>query len=317
MPRELPLACRDVVELQQGVISRSQATGGGMGSAAVGRLVRSGRWQPLHRGVYLAFTGEPSREAVLWAALRRAGVGAMLSHQTAAEVSGLADGPSSLIHVTIPGSRRVSAIPGIVVHRSNRAQFTGHPSQLPPRTRIEETVLDLAHQSTTFDAALGWVCAGCQRRLTTAERLRTATGARKKLRWRGELTDALGEVGDGVHSVLEYRYVRQVERPHGLPGAARQARISRGDRHWYLDNLYADFLLCVELDGRDTHSFDRRWLDIRRDNAAAAEGLLTLRYDWADVTARSCRTAAQIAAVLQQRGWTGKARRCGPRCAVR
>jgi very-short-patch-repair endonuclease len=204
-----------------------------------------------------------------------------------------------------------------VVHRSTRAHLARHPTQLPARTRVEDTVLDLAHRSATFDAALNWACAACQRRLTTTERLQAAIGARNKLRWRGELADALGDVGAGVHSVLEYRYVRQVERPHGLPRAVRQAKISRGNRNWYLDNLYAEYSLCVELDGRGAHSFDRRWLDIRRDNAAAAEGLLTLRYSWTDVTVRSCATAAQVAAVLMQRGWSGGVRRCGPECAVR
>ena len=50
--------------------------------------------------------------STLWAAVLYAGPGAMLSHQTAAELWGLADKPSSLIHLTIPGDRRVRKQPG-------------------------------------------------------------------------------------------------------------------------------------------------------------------------------------------------------------
>ena len=52
--------------------------------------------------------------------------------------------------------------------------------------------------------------------------------ARKKIRWRREIAVALGDAEGGALSVLEYRYVRRVERPHGLPAARRQARIKPG-----------------------------------------------------------------------------------------
>ena len=71
--------------------------------------VRSGRWQRLQRGVYAAFSGDPARETVLWAALLRAGPGAVLSHQTAAERHGLIDEPSSVITITVPASRQSGA----------------------------------------------------------------------------------------------------------------------------------------------------------------------------------------------------------------
>jgi very-short-patch-repair endonuclease len=80
--------------------------------------------------------------------------------------------------------------------------------------------------------------------------------------------------------------------------------------------LYRGYGLCVELDGQESHPADRRWQDIRRDNAAAAEGLTTLRYSWADVTQRPCEVAAQLAAVLANGGWPGRACRCGPSCVV-
>src|ERR1700761_4982371 len=87
----LPPGCRATAERQDGMITRRQVGAGGRTAVSVETLLRTGRWQAVHRGVYATFTGPLSREATLWAAVLRAGPDAMLSHQSAAEVSGLRD----------------------------------------------------------------------------------------------------------------------------------------------------------------------------------------------------------------------------------
>jgi hypothetical protein len=316
MPPDLPPACREIIELQCGVISRKQAIRGGMDPDVIARLLVSGRWPRLQPGSYAWFTGPPPREATLWAVLLRAGSGAVLSHLTAAELFRLTDRPSSLIHVTIPESRHIGRLPGVVIHRSVHVLQTRHPTLLPPRTRIEQTVLDLVHGAATADDAFNWACSACQRRLTTAERLSRSMRERKKLRWRAELSAALTDIAEGAHSLLEYRYIHRVERPHGLPRAERQVQVIRGSRYSYLDNDYGAYRVCVELDGRIAHPDHRRWLDNHRANAVAAEGGVTLRYNWADVSWKSCRTAWQIAQALRQNGWPGPVYPCGPACVL-
>jgi hypothetical protein len=316
MAIQLPQSCQDILDIQRGVISRKQAIASGLSPSAVDRLAGTGRWSTLQRGVYSAGAGEPSRDAMLWAAVLRVGPGAALSHQTAAELHGLFDQPSTLVHVSVPEERHIARVPGVVIHRSIHLAEATQANLLPPRTRIEESVLDLTQQAPAFDAAFAVACAACQRRLTTPARIRTAMANRAKLRWRQDLTPALGEIDAGVHSLLEYRYVRRVEQPHGLPRAIRQAKIMIDGRACYLDNLYQDQGVCVELDGRSAHPDDRRWIDVRRDNALAALGLLTLRYGWAEVGDLSCLTAAETGAVLADRGWTGSVRPCGPRCQL-
>ena len=56
----------------------------GFTDSAIAARLRSGRWQRLHAGVYATFSGDPLRQAWLWAAVLRAGRAAVLSHQTAA-----------------------------------------------------------------------------------------------------------------------------------------------------------------------------------------------------------------------------------------
>jgi hypothetical protein len=317
MSAEPPSRSRELPTAQGNVIARRQSESSGIEVRVMRTRLSNGRWQRLQRGVYAAFSGEPSRETALWAALLRAGPDATLSHQTAAERHGLIDKPNALISITVPASRHPAQvkIPGVVIHRSDSILRTMHPAMLPPCTRVEDTVLDLIQVASTFDDAYAWICRAIGRRRTTAQRIRLAMNARKKMRWRREITLALGDAEGGALSVLEYRYVHRVERPHGLPVARRQARIRQGTGSKYLDNLYEPFAVCVELDGTAAHPADEQWRDKRRDNANTVGGLLTLRFGLLDLGERRCETAAAVATLLRSRGWTGSLRTCGRGCA--
>ena len=128
--------------------------------------------------------------------------------------------------------------------------------------------------------------------------------------WRALLLEVCRDVKAGVESPLERRYLRFVERAHGLPVGARQ-RLERVGRATYRhDVLYEEFGVVVELDGLAYHRDHRAAADARRDNALMVEGLIVLRYRWADVASDPCGAARQIAAVLRRRGWTGEPGRC-------
>jgi hypothetical protein len=309
--RELPRGLDELAARQRGIINRAQLLQASISSDLIKSRLRLGNWQRLYPGVYAAFSGELSREASLWAAVLYAGRGAMLSYLTAAELWALADGPSSVIHLTVPSDRRVTPQPGIVLHLSARANQAIHPSGLPPRTRLEETVIDLCGTAGDIDAAVGWVTRALGRRLTTQARLREALESRSRVRWRAQLAELLSPDSAGIHSVLEYRYVRDVERPHRFPVATRQAPSRLGGRNLYRDTLYEAYQTAVELDGRVAHPGDSRWSDIHRDNAATTAGISTLRYGWPEVTTNPCAVAAEIAAALARRGYT-LARPCSP-----
>ncbi len=188
---------------------------------------RSGRWQRLHVGAYASFSGEPGRPALLWAALLRAGPAAVLSHYSAAELHGLVAPSVPDIHVMVPTGRQIAPIAGVVLHYSSLVARERPPALRPPRTRIEETVLDLAQSADSLDTAMSWMLRGCANRRTTPDRIAAAMAQRARLRWRAELSAALGLGADGVHSLLEFRYVTRVERPHGLSAGTRQNRVTR------------------------------------------------------------------------------------------
>jgi hypothetical protein len=306
----------DALEQQCGVLSRSQVLSSGITRKQIEGRLRCGRWQRLYPGVYATFSGDPGRPAGLWAGLLRAGDRAVLSHHTAAELTGFVCTPSIAIHVMVPSGQTVAPIPGVVLHYSRRVEEARHPVRTPPQTRIEETVLDLASVATSLDEALGWIFRACGSRKTTPDRLAAALALRCRVRWRTELGAALSLGAEGVHSLLEFRYVDRVERPHGLPVAARQYRVTRAGRRQYQDVTYQAHGVVVELDGRVAHPDELRWRDVHRDNATHVAGQVTLRYGWPDVTQRPCRVAAQVGGLLAERGWDGRLRRCGATCLL-
>ncbi len=84
------------------------------------------------------------------------------------------------------------------------------------------------------------------------------------------------------------------------PGARRGSSLATAPGIWTISTRGPE--LAVELDGRAAHPPEQRWADSKRDNAHAALGILTVRYNWADVTTRPCLVAAEVAALLRQRG---------------
>jgi len=308
MTLEIPAGCSELLARQDGVIGRSQALEFGLSAYSMRHRARAGEWQRIQRGVYATFSGEVTRDRLLWAALLRAGPAAVLSHQTAAELYGLTKQPGPLIHVTVPAvsnPAQHSKIPGVVVHRSRILERTRHPVLLPPRTRIEDTVLDLIEGMIAPADRYDLICRAIGSQLTTAARLRLALKRRKRFRDRREAEAALGDAAQGALSNLERWYLRGVERRHKLPAATRQARIKVGGQSIYLDNLYEDYLVCVELDGTAAHPAAEQWRDKRRDRRNLAAGkIVTMRFGYSDLSTdlAQCQAAGEVARVLRDRG---------------
>jgi hypothetical protein len=311
-----------VLHAQHGIVAKAQARQAGHSAKVVQHQLRSGKWRYVRRGVYATFTGEVSREARLWAAIKRAGPSAMLSHETAAEIQGLADKPSAKINITVPRRRRPAQkkpLQGVIIHRSDQSRPQDLPPWELPRTRIEDTVLDLATAARNFDEAYGWVSRATSRRLTTVAMLRAALADRTRIRWRAWLTDVLSDAADGVQSALERRYARDVERAHGLPRAQHQARREIDSKIHFKDNWYPEFGICVEIDGPSYHQNEQVGRDNRRDNLnLAKDDTRTFRFGPVEVTELACDSAAMVAATLRRNGWQGKPRPCRrSTCALR
>lgn len=289
---------------QSGVVSRAQAAD--TAPRVIDRLVRDGAWQALGHGVYLTSSGEIGWLSRVWAGLLIGGDTARTAGLTAATLHGLADDQRLPVEVLVRADAARPANRGWVTFRRERVGVRlPSAATTPPRIRLEDAVIDLAARGRPAEV-VGWVTSAIQRRLTAPDRLRAAVDRRERVAHRALLHALLEEATIGVHSPLEHRYLRDVERAHGLPAAVRQFRIESRSA----DAAYVEFGLLVELDGLAWHDPTR---DRRRDNDHALRQWVTLRYGWAEVVGDPCRVAREVAAVLRQLGWTGHPHACS-RC---
>lgn len=314
VPRDAAL--EPALSRQSGLVTARQLELAGVSLAAAWERVRAGRWQRPHRGVYALYSGTLDREAAIWAAILRCGSGAVASHHTAAELDGLCEQESDLVHVTVGADRRVRGdVDGVRIHYAHRLQATRHPARLPPRTRLDETVLDLLDVARTAREGTDWILRSVRQRKTTVERLAAALARRRKIKWRQMAEAMLVDVAQGAHSMLEVQHLRRVERAHKLPRGVRQRRVA-GARVIWIDVEYDGFATRVELDGRVGHQDEGAFRDRRRDNHGALGGRWTLRYGYAEVFGSPCDVAAEQSVVLRDRGWTGEPAPCGPACTL-
>ncbi|MET3806237.1 very-short-patch-repair endonuclease [Nakamurella sp. UYEF19] len=305
-----PDALLRLAAAQAGVVSRSQALATGLTTKAVYRLLKDGSWGPLERGIFLVPHTGPSWLGRVWAGVLLGGSESRAAGSTAASLHGLDDEQRLPIEILVPSGTTPPQRDWLRFRQEREQVRASSGSAAPPRTRIADTVLDLCSEASA-DACLHWVTTAVQRRLVTPESLRLTMDRRTRMPNRKLLTGLLTDVGTGVHSTLEYRYLHDVERPHGLAAAGRQR--TRPGRSRYVDVVYEEFGLVVELDGRVGHTGEGRFRDMERDNSHTTVGLHTLRYGWYDVTEQPCAVAFEVAEVLVGLGWTGYPLRC-PQC---
>jgi very-short-patch-repair endonuclease len=315
--RPLPEAALELARHQGGVLSRRQLHELGVTRRSQERLVRE--WRRVARGLYLVgpAAGEVPWLARVWAGVVLGGPRARAGLHTAAVLDGLASlderpgrvgrGPDEIV-VLVTG--RAGPHPGFVFVRERPGVRLPSPFREPPRTRIEDTVLDLCASGDPASVVM-WLTRACQRRLTSPKRLRERASQRPALRGRGLVLEILNDVQEGATSNLEHRALHEVFRPHGLPRVRLQHRT--GSRNRVADAAVAEYGVLIELDGRVGHVEEGAFRDRSRDNDHTLDGWVTLRFGWSDLAADACAVAAQIGRLLVIRGWPGPFTRC-PRC---
>ena len=176
----------DRAALQDGVVTRRQALAAGLSVRQVEWRLTSGRWERAHPGVYQTQPGRRDQASAESAAVLACGTGAVVSHWSVAYHLGLARSTPKQIHVNVPSVRRVVEPVGVTVYRTVGAVDASEPWQWPPRTSVDQTVLDIAALGTADDA-VAIAALACQRGLTWHEALRTELERRVGHRWGGVL----------------------------------------------------------------------------------------------------------------------------------
>lgn len=315
---------KDLARAQCGVLSASQLLDLGYSRRSLERA--SQEWTRLGRGVYLLtdLVDQPNWMSRVWAGVLMGGDRSCAAGPTAAVLQGLltleevARGGVWLPQVALRADTDIQVLtpsrrenrPGFVFVRDVAGTHLAPSAHEPPRTRIEDTVLDLCAAGPERDAVT-WLSRACQRRLTTETRILGRLSERPNSRHAALSRQILGDIGMGATTELERRVLHDVFRAHGLPEGRRQQRF-RGRGH-VVDIVLAEYGLVIELDGRLGHVEEGAFRDRRRDNTHTVAGAWTLRYGWQEACGAPCACAEEIARALSDRGWPGQLHRC-PAC---
>jgi len=255
------------------VVTRRVLDVAGVGTNAITTRVANGRLYRRHHGVYLLDPPErASRVTLLTAAVEACGPGAVLSHQSAAELWGLLPAHAGLIEVTMvircSGDR-----PEIRRHRVGELDPAdirtrhGIPVTSPARTILDNARHPLLEEliASAFDKGLV-----TERQIEASiDRTPTRRGVRR------------------VRRVLSQRGGPRLTRSWGerrLLSLIREARLpvpqtNRLLHGFKVDAVWPDLKLVVEVDGYEFHgdrdSFES---DRARDAALMAHGYRVLRF---------------------------------------
>lgn len=275
------------------VVTRRMLDAAGVGTNAITTRVASGRLHRRHHGVYLLDPPErASRVTLLTAAVEACGPGAVLSHQSAAELWELLPAHAGLIEVTVV-TRCSGDRPEIRRHRVSeldRADIrTRHGIKVTSPAR---TVLDNARHPLLEDL----IAAGFDRGLVTERQIdesivrcpsrRGVRRVRRILTQRGgpRLTRSWGE-----------RRLLSLIRQAGLPVPLTN-RLLLG---FNVDAVWQDLKLVVEVDGHEFHG-DRDAFenDRARDAVLVAHGYRVLRFTARQLRDQPLLVLGQLAAAL-------------------
>jgi len=297
MAREHVAALDALARDQHGLVSSAQAVEH-LGSSRKARWVTERRLVSIQPRVFrLAGSPETWHQQVHAAALASDGI---VSHRSAAELWGLIQ-PAGYVEVSITPGRVPRVRPPAVIHRIKdlRADLAvtreGMAVTDPVRTIID---LGLVLPTSSVGGALG---RGLSSRLVTirqAQELREALGRRGRngTGVAGDLIERRLLTGGGVHSELEMRLARLVDR-HLLPRPVLQHEVWAGGRFIArVDAAYPTLKLAIEVDGYEFHSSPEAFQhDRTRQNHLVALGWTVLRFTWADIV----RDPASVAKLLR------------------
>jgi very-short-patch-repair endonuclease/predicted transcriptional regulator of viral defense system len=293
-------AIAEVAGGQDNVITAEQLLALGVGRGAIAHRLGSGRWQRLHKGVYLVGPAPPTPRAAARAAVLSCGVRTLISHRTSGVLWAMlpsASDSARRLHVTVVG-RNPRPRRGVQIHRvvclapADVTTKAGLPITSPART-----ICDIAGTEDLRDTehALG------EARIhgLVSDRKLYAAIERAPNRSGSAIIRALlgAEQESGYTRSRAEREMLKLARAAGLP---------RPSLNEPLLGYVADFLwprqqLVVEVDGYKYHRHRAAFeSDRKRDQVLVSAGYRVLRVTWLQMRDEPLFVVARVAQALAQ-----------------
>jgi hypothetical protein len=290
--------------VQEGVVSVRQAMRHRTRSAIRHQLFQW-IWRREHRNVLIAHNGPLTDRQRLWVAKLAAGEGSVLGGRSALAVLGLKGFASAWVDVLVgPGHQHSRPPNGVRVHRTvHLPPDDVHSRERPPCTKAARSVVDAASWARSDREAMTVVAMSFQQRLVGLDEVREVLHRMPRAKRRCLTWTTAADAAGGAESLGELDLISLLRRA-GLPLPSRQAvRTDARGRKRYLDALFDEWGLHVEIDGAHHLDPEQAWADADRQNQLWLAGEVLLRFPAWVVRHEPGRVAADIRRALMELGW--------------
>lgn len=233
---------------QAGVVSRTQLYALGVTRSRVRAHLRARRWRRVGSQSISLTTGPLTRAAQQWAAVFEAGPRAFLDGSSALVASGLRNFDESAIRVSVPRGARVRRARGLDIRQTRRWQADDVVGSGVPRSRPAVAAVRGALWARSDRQATLLMTMAVQQGLDDASALGVELLRVRRHRRRRLLHAVVLDLLSGVHSLGEADFRRMCHQ-HGLPEPSRQVVRRARNGTYYLDALWDDWGVAVEVDG--------------------------------------------------------------------
>lgn len=223
--------------------------------------------------------------------------GAVISHQSAAYLHQLVTDEPRALHVTIPHGTARHRLDGVVLHQSLVPESLAHQG-FQVMTLARTAVVCAADILNPHDAAGLLYRAVHEFGVSPEILLRHAALAPRG--GRAAVSRAARELASGARSVPE-GIIWTACWETGLPVPELNARVRASNRTYYLDGLFREFDLAIEIDGKEHHSSpEQKAGDAYRQKNIERLGIRVLRFPASQVLYRPATVMSDIMWALQE-----------------
>ncbi len=233
-----------------------------------------------------------------------AGPRAFLDGASSLRAGGLKKFDVDRIRVSVPRGARVRRGKGLDIRQTRRwAADDVVSGGGPPRSRNEVAAIRAALWAQSNRQAALILTMAVQQGLTTAERLGVEMLRVKRDKRRSFIQAVLLDLLGGVRSLGELEFARELRR-RGLPEPTRQVLRRGRDGKYYLDVIWDQWGLIVEIDGIH-HSWAQNVVaDALRQNDVTLQSATVLRLPLLGLRVAADEFFRQIELALIDAGWT-------------
>jgi len=295
-------AAHDLADSQSGIASRRQLARLGVSRWVIRHELAIQRWQRTGRQTIAVHNGPLSQAARQWVAVLEVGRRAALDGIAALQAAGCTALTDEVIDVIVPKSATPLHPPGVRVRESRRFDEASVISQGIRRTRPAVAAVHAALWAVTDRQATYFLVLVVQSGLARPRDVHAAAQAVRRHRRRKLLRTIVDDLAGGVRSLGELDVARDFRR-RGLPEPSRQNMRRRPSGTEYLDVVFEEYDLTLEIDGAGHEELFQRLADLLRDIASATTRLTVVRIPLLVYHLDNEAVLDAVADLLASRGW--------------